>query len=354
MEKESPNHATNGVLQRIAALKASLKNDLLIFAHFYQSDSIVRFADFVGDSLQLAYEAARQADKKYLVVCAVSFMAEMVRILSNPEQIVLHPAHDACCPLAGTAPLSEVEMVWAKIAPTDGGQVIPVVYVNSTSEMKAFCGRHGGVVCTSSNASRVFEWVLSKGARLFFFPDENLGRNTVKKLGINEEQVFLVEPDRWRIGTAPLPPPETKVFLWKGFCYVHKGFTLEQVERMKGSHEGIKIAVHPECVNVVCDAADLVGATSAIKSAVEKSPAGARWAIGTEWNLVDRLQNENPDKQIIPLRESRCREMAMIRPERLLEVLEGIRAGRPKGIVSVPGHVSDSAGAALQRMLETT
>jgi quinolinate synthase len=353
MERELPNHAANDVLGRIAELKASLQKDLLIFAHFYQSDSIVRFADFVGDSLQLAYEAASQSDKKYLVVCAVSFMAEMVRILCNPQQVVLHPTHDACCPLAEMAPLSGVEGVWAKIAQADG-QVIPVVYVNSTSEMKAFCGRHGGVVCTSSNAPKVFEWVFSRGAKLFFFPDENLGRNTAKRLGIKDEQVFLVDPDQWKADPTPSPPSETKVFLWKGFCYVHKEFILEQVQKIKGSHQGIQIAVHPECVHEVCNVADLVGATSAIKSAVEKSPAGARWAIGTEWNLVNRLQNENPDKQIIPLQESRCREMAMIRPERLLEVLEGIAMGRPKEVVSVPGEVSDNARVALQRMLEIT
>lgn len=351
MEKELPNDATNDVLHHVAELKAALGQNLLIFAHFYQSDSIAQFADFVGDSLQLAYEAARQSDRRHLVVCAVSFMAEMVRILCNPQQIVLHPAHEACCPLAEMAPLADVERVWSKIAPAEG-EVIPVVYVNSTSEMKAFCGRHGGLVCTSSNASKVFEWVLGRGAKLFFFPDENLGRNTVARLGIRDHDVFLVDPQQWESGSAPIPPSGAKVFLWKGFCYVHRRFLLEQVKSVKKAYEGIKIAVHPECVREVCDAADIVGATSAIKSAVEKAPSGSRWAIGTEWNLVNRLQKEHPDKMIIPLRDSRCQEMAMISPERLFEVLEGIAQGKPKGRVNVPEDVSQNARMALQRMLE--
>jgi quinolinate synthase len=351
MKEGSTTPTNDDVLHRIAELKAAIGKDLLIFAHFYQSDSIVRFADFVGDSLQLAYEAERQSDKRYLVVCAVSFMAEMVRILSNPGQIVLHPDHEACCPLAEMAPLAEVEEVWARIALADG-QITPIVYVNSTSEMKAFCGRHGGLVCTSSNAGKVFESALNKGSKLFFFPDENLGRNTVERLGIKDEEVFLVDPDQWKCGATHSAPSQTKVFLWKGFCYVHKQFIVQQVKRIKETYEDIKIAVHPECVREVCNAADIVGATSAIKAAVEKAPSGSRWAIGTEWNLVNRLQREHSDKLIIPLQDSRCREMAMIGPEKLVEVLEGIVDGQPKGVVSVPDDVSNNARTALQRMLE--
>lgn len=352
MENGLSRGAVEDVLNRIAELKTSLERELLIFAHFYQNDSIVRFADFVGDSLQLAHEAARQSGKKYLVVCAVSFMAEMVRILCDPKQIVLLPSHEARCPLAEMAPLADVEEVWAKITPTDGGRIVPVVYVNSTSEMKAFCGRHGGLVCTSSNASRVFDWVLGQGARLLFFPDENLGRNTAIKLGIQEEDIFLVDAETWKTRSAPLPPSHAKVLLWKGFCYVHKEFLIEQVERVKGMYPGMKVAVHPECVPQVCNAADIVGATSTIKSAVEIAPPGSRWAIGTEWNLVNRLQKEHPDQMIIPLQASRCGEMAMIKPERLLEVLEGIVLGQPKETVVVREDVSDSARSALQRMLE--
>jgi quinolinate synthase len=352
MEKGLPIEARQDVLNRIAKLKATLGRELLIFAHFYQRDSIVRFADFVGDSLQLAHEAARQSDKKYLVVCAVSFMAEMVRILCDPKQIVLLPSPEARCPLAEMAPLADVEEVWNKIALNDGGLIIPVVYVNSTSEMKAFCGGHGGLVCTSSNASKVFQWALSKGGRLFFFPDENLGRNTAEKLGIEEEDIFLVDPEEWKAGPAHLPPSHAKVLLWKGFCYVHKEFLIEQVEKAKEMYPGMKVAVHPECVPEVCKAAHIVGATSAIKSAVEMAPPGSRWAIGTEWNLVNRLQNEHPGQMIIPLQASRCGEMAMIKPERLLEALEGIVLGQPKETVVVREDVSDNARRALQRMLE--
>lgn len=351
--KEGSNTPTSDkVLDRIADLKAGLGRDLLVFAHFYQSDSIVRFADFVGDSLQLAYEAARQTNRRYLVVCAVSFMAEMVRILCNPGQVVLHPAHEALCPLAEMAPLGKVEEIWAKLAPVDG-QIVPIVYVNSTSEMKAFCGRHGGLVCTSSNADKVFEWALNKGKKVLFFPDENLGRNTAEKLGIKNERLFLVDPDGWEYGASVALPSHVRVLLWKGFCYVHKEFVMQQIERVKGRYEGIRIAVHPECVRDVCTASDIVGATSAIKAAIEKAPPGSKWAVGTEWNLVNRLQHEHPDQVIIPLGESRCREMAMITPERLLDVLEGIAKGRPeKGIVYVPPDVSHNARTALQKMLE--
>jgi quinolinate synthase len=353
MKNGSPDHAAD-VLDRIAALKASLGKELLIFAHFYQSDSIVRFADFAGDSLQLAYEAAKQSDKRYLVVCAVSFMAEMVRILCDPKQIVIHPSPESLCPLAEMAPISEVEKVWASITRTGGSPIIPVVYVNSTSEMKAFCGRNGGLVCTSANAAQVFEWVLAKGARLFFFPDENLGRNTSEKLGITEEDIFLVDPDQGKTDSTVQLSPRAKVLLWKGYCYVHKEFAIDQIEKTKALYPDVKIAVHPECIRPVCDAADLVGATSAIKSAVEKAPAGSRWAIGTEWNLVNRLQNEHPDQLIMPLHKSRCREMAMIGPERLLEVLEEVTLGQPRGIVRVHEDVSNNARIALRRMLEIT
>ncbi|HAR97170.1 MAG TPA: quinolinate synthase [Deltaproteobacteria bacterium] len=352
MEKDIANQAREDVLNRIADLKTNLGRELLIFAHFYQSDSIVRFADFVGDSLQLAHEAARRSDKRYLVVCAVSFMAEMVRILCDTKQTVLLPSHEARCPLAEMAPLAGVEEVWNKIVTTDGGRIIPVVYVNSTSEMKAFCGRHGGLVCTSSNASKVFEWVLGQGARLFFFPDENLGRNTAAKLGIEKEDIFLVDPGKWKTGSALQPPSHAKILLWRGFCYVHQEFLMEQIERVKGMYPGMKVAVHPECVPQVCNAADIVGATSTIKAAVEKAPPGSRWAIGTEWNLVNRLQKGHPDQVIIPLQASRCEEMAMIEPERLLEVLEGIALGQLKGTVAVREDVSDHARTALQRMLE--
>lgn len=351
MKSEIAASTTNPLLDRIAQLKATLGKDLLIFAHFYQTDSIVRFADFVGDSLQLAYEAARQKDRRYLVVCAVSFMAEMVRILCDPAQMVFHPAHEAHCPLAEMASIRDVEEIWTRIAPKNG-DIIPVVYVNSTSEMKAFCGRHGGLVCTSSNARKVFQWVLAKGAKPFFFPDENLGRNTAEGLGIKDEELFLVDPDQWKSGPTQSSPPQAKVFLWKGFCYVHKGFMMEQVRKVRETYKDVKVAVHPECVADVCKAADLVGATSAIKAAVEKAPSGSKWAIGTEWNLVNRLQNEHPDKLIIPLRVSRCQEMAMVRPERLIEVLDGISQGELRGEVRVPDDVSADARTALQRMLE--
>jgi quinolinate synthase len=338
-------------LGRIADLKRHLGDKLLIFAHFYQSDEILSFADFTGDSLQLAQEAARRKDRKFLVVCAVSFMAEMVRILCDPSQTVLHPDENARCPLADMAEIGTVETVWRGLQARYAG-LIPVVYVNSTSELKAFCGRHGGAVCTSSNAQRVFQWVFAQGGRVFFLPDENLGRNTASRLGIHSREVVQVDPDQWQIEGPSELPADPKVLVWKGYCYVHKHFLLSQIDAVRLAYPGIKIAVHPECVPEVCNVADLIGATSVIKKTVEESETGARWAIGTEWNLVNRLQVAMPDKYVVPLLESRCEEMAMITPENLLNVLEGISRSEMGNMVRVGTEVAGDARRALSRMLE--
>jgi quinolinate synthase len=338
-------------LERIAYLKRHLGDKLLIFAHFYQSDEIVSLADFTGDSLQLAQEAARRKDHRFLVVCAVSFMADMVRILCDPSQMVLHPDENARCPLADMAEIGTVETVWRGLQARYAG-LIPVVYVNSTSELKAFCGRNGGAVCTSSNAQRVFQWVFAQGGRVVFLPDENLGRNTASRLGIHGREVVQVDPAQWQTTVPPELPSDPRVLVWKGYCYVHKHFLLSQIDTARRAYPGIKIAVHPECVPEVCSAADLIGATSVIKKVVEESESGARWAIGTEWNLVNRLQAAMPDRRIVPLLESRCREMAMITPENLFNVLEGISQGKAGNTVSVGTEVAADARRALSRMLE--
>jgi len=338
------------ILARIGNLKAKLGNDLVIFGHFYQSDDIVRFADFVGDSLQLAQEASRRKDTRFVVVCAVTFMAEMARILCDPSQEVLHPSTQARCPLAEMAPIGDVEKVWDALK-SEGVQALPVVYVNSTAELKAFCGKNGGAVCTSSNAHKVFQWVLGKNRSVFFFPDENLGRNTSRRLGIKDAETVICDPARGVERGDVEAVREAKVFLWKGHCYVHTEFLKEQIETMRNGFDGIKIAVHPECVPEVCEKADVVGATSLIKKMVEESPPGSKWAIGTEWNLVNRLKAGHPDKLVVALQNSRCSEMAQVLPERLLAVLEGLDRGDLPGRISVDQRVAEHARAALATML---
>ncbi|MGQ9618770.1 MAG: quinolinate synthase NadA [Candidatus Aminicenantia bacterium] len=337
------------ILNKIKDVREKLGDKLIILAHFYQSENIVRFADFVGDSLQLAQEASKRKDVPYIVFCSVSFMAEMARILCSPEQEVLHPAPDAKCPLAEMAKINDVEKAWGKLSRLKE-EIIPVVYVNSTAELKAFCGRNGGAVCTSSNAKKVFEWALNKGGKIFFFPDENLGRNTAHSLGIEEKDVITWDPRNGKQKVENLK--NKKVILWKGFCYVHTEFLPFLVERLKGSNNELKVIVHPECFPEVCKLSDFVGSTSFIKRIVENSPSGSKWAIGTEWNLVRRLQINNPDKYIIPLTESICCQMAKVTPEKLLHVLEGLLIGELRGRVLVEEKVATDARIALQRMLE--
>lgn len=335
-------------LEKIRSAKEKLGRDLLILAHFYQREEIVQFADFVGDSLQLAQTASQKNDVPYIVFCSVSFMAEMAKILCSPEQEVLHPAPEAKCPLAEMAKTKDVEKAWEKLSRL-GKNLIPVVYVNSTAGLKAFCGRNGGSVCTSSNAKKVFEWVFSKGADLFFFPDENLGRNISHSLGIKDEEISIWDPKR-KQNLEDFR--RSKVILWKGFCYVHTEFLPFLVEKEKNSYNDLKVIVHPECFPEVCALSDFVGSTSFIKKTVEESPPGSRWAIGTEWNLVRRLQIKNPDKIILPLAESRCCQMAKVTPERLLDVLEGLLKGELRGRVVVPEEIAEGARIALKRMLE--
>lgn len=336
------------VLKKIASAKKRLGKNLLILAHFYQREEIVQFADFVGDSLQLAQEASKRNDVPYIVFCSVSFMAEMARILCAPEQEVLHPAPEAKCPLAEMAKIKDVEKAWKKLS-TLGKEIIPVVYVNSTAELKDFCGRNGGAVCTSSNAKKVFEWVFEKNATLFFFPDENLGRNISHFSGIKDEEISTWNPK----GNNRVEDfKRSKVILWKGFCYVHTEFLPFLVEKLKSSDNDLKVIVHPECFPEVCALSDYVGSTSFIKKTVEESPPGSKWAIGTEWNLVRRLEINNPDKVIIPITESRCCQMAKVTPEKLLHVLEGLLIGELRGRVVVPEKVAEGARIALKRMLE--
>jgi quinolinate synthase len=339
------------ILKKIEITKARLGKDLIVLAHYYQNDDIIRYADFIGDSLQLAREASRRRDARYIVFCAVSFMAEMARILCLPRQDVFHPDPDARCPLADMAGIEMVENAWKNLKALNK-KIVPVVYVNSNANLKAFCGRNGGFVCTSANADKVFGHVFSQGASVLFFPDENLGRNTAYRLGIKNDEIFLWDTaaDVKHLDVKNME--KAKVFLWKGYCYVHTKFLPSDIINIRNKQEGIRIAVHPECVPEVVFLSDFSGSTSFIKDVVEKSESGSKWAIGTELNFVNRIKNDNPDKTIMPINESVCSDMSKITPENLLRVLEGLIENAHFGKVTVDTGTARDAKIALDRMLE--
>ncbi|HOW54771.1 MAG TPA: quinolinate synthase NadA [Syntrophorhabdaceae bacterium] len=344
------NPSREEIINRIAAAKQKLGGDLVILAHYYQNTDIVSSADFVGDSLQLARSASQQHNAKYIVFCAVSFMAQMARILCRPEQKVFHPNLEAKCPLAEMAVIGDVERAWSLLQKT-GKKIVPVVYVNSRADLKAFCGRNGGFVCTSANAQKAMKYVLSLNAVPFFFPDENLGRNTAHAMGISDDEVLLWEPYENTPTGQAADIARKKVVLWRGFCYVHVAFKPSDVEDVKRTHGGINVIVHPECVPEVVRLADHVGSTSFIKNTVENAPAGSKWAIGTEINFVERIITDNPGKLIVPLKEWRCREMAKVTPLKFLNVLENLVEGREQPEVAVDEESAKYAGIALERML---
>jgi len=336
------------ILNQIRILRTKIGKDLLIFAHFYQNEDIVRFADFLGDSLQLANEASKNKDTPYIIFCAVSFMAEMARILCSEKQEVLSPDMHAHCPLADMADINVVEDAWRQISTIDRN-ITPIVYVNSTAELKAFCGKNNGAVCTSANIKKIFQWAFDKKSKIFFFPDENLGRNTAYSIGIKEDDIFVWEPQGHN---NPKEIKNKKIVLWKGFCYVHTAFLPSQVEKLKDQYPGLKVIVHPECLPELCAISDYNGSTSFIKKTIEGSMPDSIWAIGTEWNFVNRIAKDNPDKKIFPLTDSICTQMSQITPEKLLFILEGIAAGEKRGRITINNDISYHAKIALNRMLE--
>jgi quinolinate synthase len=351
MEGEETLASKDEILGRIGEAKKKLGKDLLLLAHFYQADEIVHFADFVGDSLQLAQQASRNEEARYIVFCSVSFMAETARMLCRPDQEVLHPEPLARCPLADMANIDRVEAAWRELGKLER-KIVPVVYINSYANLKAFCGRNDGMVCTSANVRKIFDHILSRGSSVFFFPDENMGRNISRDVGVGENEIFLWNPDNGVTGVGKGNPRRARVFLWEGFCIVHRIMGARDVARLRKKHENLKVIVHPECTPEVYNLADLSGSTNFIKKTVDASEAGSRWAIGTEANFVDHIRRENPDKLIIPLREERCREMAKVTPEKLLKVLEGLLQGELPHRVTVEEEISRFAKIALNRMLE--
>ncbi len=342
--------------RRIAAAKAALGEQLVILGHHYQRDEIIKYADFRGDSFKLAQLAAARPQADYIVFCGVHFMAESADILSAPHQKVILPNPTAGCSMADMANIAEVEECWQMLADVLGEDagIIPVTYMNSAANLKAFCGKNNGIVCTSSNAPAVIKWAFSQGKRVLFFPDEHLGRNTALKYGISAEQMMVWNPkDPLTSDNSEEELERARIILWKGYCTTHMRFNVQQITRARAEYPGIKILVHPECRREVVEAADLYGSTEFIIQQVEQAPAGSQWAVGTEINLVHRLAQEHPDQFIFCLDPivCPCSTMYRIHPAYLAWVLEGLVTGEVINQVSVDAETAHWARVALERML---
>ncbi len=337
---------------RAAELKAALGERLVILGHHYQRDEVLALADFRGDSLKLARDAT-QTEAQYLVFCGVHFMAETAAVLAQPQQRVLIPDPTAGCYLADTAAVESVAAVWERLEAALGdadAEFTPITYVNSSVALKAFCGRHGGIVCTSGNAGRVIRWALERRPRVFFFPDQHLGRNTARGLGLADEEMLL-----WDL-RQPADDDvirKARVILWPGACNVHQRFRPEQVAAVRERYPGIRVIVHPECKAKVVDLADGSGSTTYIIEQVAAGEPGSQWAIGTEARLVHRLQQEHPDQRIVCLADVApyCRTMSQITLRNLVDVLEPLARGEIVHEVKVDAETARWARLALERML---
>ncbi|MGR6899911.1 quinolinate synthase NadA [Glutamicibacter sp. BSL13] len=345
---------------RIRAAKETLGDDVVLLGHFYQRDEVVKYADFVGDSFQLANAALTRDEAKYIVFCGVHFMAETADVLSRDDQAVILPNLSAGCSMADMADAPSVQQCWDELMELyrdeeDDGRaaVIPVTYMNSSAALKAFVGRNGGLVCTSSNAKTVLEWAFERGRRVLFFPDQHLGRNTAKAMGIPLEQMPLWTPRRELGGNDADTLNAAKVILWHGFCSVHKRFTTAQIDKARAEHENLRVIVHPECPMEVVDAADESGSTDYIFKAVAGATEPTTFAIGTEINMVNRLAEQYPQHTIFCLDPviCPCSTMYRIHPGYLAWVLEELVAGRIVNRIEVPQAEQADAKTALERML---
>ena len=342
----------NSLDQRIAAAKARLGNDVVILGHHYQRDEVVKFADFRGDSLKLAYQASEAAGR-YIVFCGVHFMAESADILRRAHQGVILPDLSAGCSMADMADIGQVEASWAELSSLGDLRVVPVTYMNSTAAIKSFTGERGGAVCTSSNAANVMQWAFQQGEKVLFLPDEHLGRNTGFRMGIPLDQMIVWDPYQDLGGNSPEAIRAARVILWKGYCSVHQRFTPQHVEYVRREHPGIRVIAHPECRFEVTQAADQIGSTEGIIHAISSSPAGSTWAVGTEIHLVNRLSKELPDRKIISLDSSVCvcTTMFRITPQHLLWALDNLALGNVVNRISVDERTRHYARVALDRML---
>ncbi|PJJ72036.1 quinolinate synthase [Diaminobutyricimonas aerilata] len=353
--------STDELHDRIRAAKATLGDRVVVLGHFYQRDEVVQHADFVGDSFQLANAAQTVPDAEAIVFCGVHFMAETADILAKPGQQVILPNLAAGCSMADMADLDSVEQCWAELEELYGTEpdadgrvpVIPVTYMNSSAALKGFCGEHGGIVCTSSNAETVLEWAFERGQRVLFFPDQHLGRNTAKRMGVPTSRMPMWNPRKPLGGNDVDALLDARVLLWHGFCSVHKRFSVGQIEQARAEHPGVRVIVHPECPEAVVDAADEAGSTDHIRKAVAAATEPTTFAIGTEINMVNRLAAEFPQHTIFCLDPviCPCSTMYRIHPGYLAWVLEALARGETLNRITVADDVAANARVALERML---
>jgi quinolinate synthase len=342
--------------ERIRDARQRLGRRLVVLGHHYQRDEVIKFADLRGDSFKLAQWASTQKDAEFIVFCGVHFMAESADILSASYQKVVLPDMSAGCSMADMAALDQVESCWSDLSRVAAGKVIPITYMNSTAAIKAFCGRHDGAVCTSSNANAVMCWALERGDRILFLPDQHLGRNTGYALGLRLEEMPVWDPYEELGGNIDEVLNHSRVVLWKGHCSVHQRFLPLHVQQVRSRHPGIRVIAHPECRFEVVQLSDDFGSTEHIIKCLTQSPAGTKWAVGTEIHLVNRLMKENLDRFIIPLDDCGCLCSTMFRidPQHLLWSLENLLEGRVVNQIRVPADIAADARIALNRMLEIT
>ena len=343
--------------ERIAAARAKLGERCVVLGHHYQREDIIQFADLRGDSFRLAQWAAERPDSEFIVFCGVHFMAESADILSAPHQKVVLPNMSAGCSMADMAEPDDVYACWDELREAGIAEsTIPVTYMNSAAALKAFCGENGGIVCTSSNAPRVYDWSFERGEKVLFFPDQHLGRNTGIKKGVPLDEMAVWDytlPYGSLGGNTREELERAKVILWKGWCSVHRRFSVAQIEKARADYPGVTVIVHPECTMEVVEAADLDGSTEIISRTITEAPAGSTWAIGTEINLVSRLARENPDKTVFCLDPvvCPCATMYRIHPAYLAWTLDELAEGRVVNRVDVPADIAKHAKVALERML---
>lgn len=346
-----------GLRDRISAAREALGKRVLILGHHYQRDDVMEFTDARGDSLDLSMRASRTKDVEHVIFCGVHFMAETADILTPDSVKVILPDMRAGCSMADMADIDQVEHAWDVLCDATSEKIIPVTYINSTAALKAFCGRHDGAVCTSSNARSVVTWAFQHGKKLLFFPDQHLGRNTCHALGIPLDEMVMYaphDPHEKSGGNDAEAYARSRVILWRGHCSVHQNFMPSHPDVMRARYPGIRILVHPECQFEVVQKADLVGSTRFIIETVKAAPAGSKWAIGTEHHLVNRLKNEHPEQFVSTLAPFACQCSTMFRisPEALCARLEELVAGRESNVIRVDGDTAHWATIALNRMLD--
>ncbi|MDQ1705985.1 MAG: quinolinate synthase, partial [Frankiaceae bacterium] len=343
------------LVERARAAKAALGDKLFVLGHHYQRDEVIQFADVTGDSFKLAREAAARPEASYVVFCGVHFMAESADILTGAHQQVVLPDLAAGCSMADMATAEQVAEAWDVLADAGVADVtVPVAYMNSSAAIKAFTGKHGGTICTSSNAEVAVRWALSRGEKVLFLPDQHLGRNTaVLKLGLSTGDCVVFDPRRPGGGLSVDQLRDATMILWKGHCSVHGRFSVSCVDEVRERVPGVTVLVHPECTHEVVNAADLVGSTEFIIKTIESAPAGSAWAIGTELNLVSRLAKAHPDKTIVFLDRTVCFCSTMNRIDlpHLVWALESLVEGQVVNRIEVEAETADFAKAALDQML---